>query len=232
MKNEKYKEYKKQWYLKNREKILEDRKKYYLENKEKIMEYHKNNEKIQQYQKEYKKEYYKKNKEKISQRQKENYKNNKEFYSERNKKYREEHKQQLNEYCREYRKNNKEELNKKYLYRKNNDTLFKFKCNIRSMIKKSFDKKEIIKKQKGEKIYGCSMEELINHLIKTYENNYNEKWDWNYLKRVHIDHIKPLKYAKSEEEIINLCHYTNLQLLKAKDNLCKSSKLDWSINNE
>jgi hypothetical protein len=232
MKNEKYKEYKKQWYLKNRERILKERKKYYSENKDKILEYHKNSEKVQQYLKKYRKEYYDKNKEKISQKQKEDYKNNKEFYSKRNKKYREEHKEQLNEYCRKYRKNHKEELNKKYLYRKNNDDLFKFKCNIRNMIKKSFNKKGLTKKQKGEKIYGCSMEQLIKHLIKTYENNYSEKWDWNYLKEVHIDHIKPLKYAKNEEEVINLCHYTNLQLLKAKDNLRKSNKLDWSINDE
>ena len=35
-----------------------------------------------------------------------------------------------------------------------------------------------------------------------------------------------------EEEVINLCHYTNLQLLKAKDNLCKNSKLDWRLEND
>ena len=74
------------------------------------------------------------------------------------------------------------------------------------------------------------MDCFINYLIKTYENNYNEKWDWEYLKNVHIDHIIPMSTAKSEEEVIKLNHYTNLQLLKAEDNMQKSDKLDWRLD--
>jgi len=54
--------------------------------------------------------------------------------------------------------------------------------------------------------------------------------EWNGIEKVQIDHIKPLKYAKTEEEVIKLCHYTNLQLLKEKDNLEKSFKLDWELS--
>lgn len=226
------KEYKKQWYLKNRERILQKRKEYYQENKEKIMKYHQTSEKVQQYLKKYRKEYYEKNKEDILEKQKEKYKNNKEVYSKKNKKYRDNHKEKMSEYSKEYRKTHRKDINKKYLERKNKDSLFKFKCNIRSMIKKSFNKKGFKKKYKSEIIFGCSIDDLIKHLIKTYEDNYNEKWKDEYLSNVHIDHIKPLKCAKNEEEVIKLCHYSNLQLLKAKDNLCKSSKLDWSLNNE
>ena len=43
-------------------------------------------------------------------------------------------------------------------------------------------------------------------------------------EKVHIDHIIPLATAKTEEDVIKLCHYTNLQLLKAKDNLKKGAK--------
>lgn len=223
------KEYKKEWYLKNRERILRERKEYYQKNKEKIMKYHRTSKKVQQYMKKYKKEYFEKNKKEILEKQKENYKNNKEIYAKRNKEYRKKHKEELNKYSKLYRKTHKEELNKKYLERKNNDALFKFKCNIRSMIKKSFNKNNFNKKQKGEEIYGCSIEQLIKHLIKTYENNYNEKWDWEYLKDVHIDHIIPLASANTEQDVIRLCHYSNLQLLRAKDNLSKSSKLEWEL---
>lgn len=36
--------------------------------------------------------------------------------------------------------------------------------------------------------------------------------------------------AKTKEEIVRLNHYTNLQLLKVKDNLQKKDKLDWRLN--
>ena len=49
------------------------------------------------------------------------------------------------------------------------------------------------------------------------------------LKNVHIDHIIPMSTAKSEEEVIKLNQYTNLQLLKAEDNLEKSDKLNWKL---
>lgn len=47
--------------------------------------------------------------------------------------------------------------------------------------------------------------------------------------KVDIDHIIPLASAKTKDEIIKLCHYTNLQLLKHSDNLLKGDKLNWQV---
>ena len=42
----------------------------------------------------------------------------------------------------------------------------------------------------------------------------------------------PLTTATSEEGIFRLYHYSNLQLLKIKDNLNKKDKLDWKSDGE
>lgn len=89
--------------------------------------------------------------------------------------------------------------------------------------------KNIIKKQKIEQIIGCNIEIAINYLLETFKKNYGYKWDG--IEPVHIDHIVPLATAKTEEEVIELFNYKNLQLLKAKDNLCKGTKLDWRLDN-
>ena len=41
---------------------------------------------------------------------------------------------------------------------------------------------------------------------------------------IHIDHIKPISLAKTEEEVYLLNHYTNLQPLWAEENIKKSNK--------
>lgn len=45
--------------------------------------------------------------------------------------------------------------------------------------------------------------------------------NWQNQGKWHIDHIKPLASAKSVDEIYELCHYSNLQPLWAKDNYTK-----------
>jgi len=204
------KEYKKQWYQKNKEKVKHRTKKYCEEHKEEIKEKRKN------YFKEYNKKYRQEHKEEI-------------------KKYNQENKNKFKHYKIKYRKNHKEliqEYDTKYKRkRKKEDKLFNMSNQIRNLIRISFKRKSYTKANKTEEILCCKMNYFIEYLIKTYENNYNEKWDWDYLKNVHIDHIIPISIAKNEEEIIKLNHYTNLQLLKKEDNMQKSDKLDWSLNN-
>lgn len=42
----------------------------------------------------------------------------------------------------------------------------------------------------------------------------------------HLDHIKPISLATTEEEVIALNHYTNFQPLWAEDNLRKGNKYE------
>lgn len=131
-----------------------------------------------------------------------------------------------------WRKNNLEAerkyRRKYYKDRKTQDPLFKLTITIRSLILCSYKRscKGVYKKAtKTENILGCSILQFIEHLQSlftdgmTLENHGNCEECW------HIDHKIPLATAKTEEEIIKLNHYTNLQPLWRDDNLSKGKKV-------
>jgi len=137
------------------------------------------------------------------------------------KKYEEKNKQTIIERKREYRKKNKEILNEyRRIYRINRkllDPVYKLKNSIRRNINNCFKRNRFSKNSTTNKILGCSFEELKFHLESKWEpwmnwDNYGlyngaEGYGWD------IDHIVPLSSAITEEETINLNHYTNLQPL-------------------
>ena len=133
---------------------------------------------------------------------------------------------------KKYNNDNKEMLksknNERVKKRRKKDELYKIKENIKCLIRNSFRKKGYCKSSHTEKILGCNLNCLYNYLLQTFKNNYGYEWDK--IEPVHIDHIIPLATAKTEDEVIKLCHYTNLQLLKAEDNLRKSDKLNWKLD--
>ena len=110
------------------------------------------------------------------------------------------------------------------------DKIFRLKNQTRDVIKKSF--RGILKGKRGSTtdLLGCDLDFFIQHLLKTYKDNYGIDWDEK--EKVHIDHIVPLATAKTENDVIKLCHFNNLQLLKAEDNLKKSNKVDWRLNDD
>lgn len=203
-------------------------------NKEKIKEYQKeyrenNKEKIKDYKKEYNKEYYEKNKErkksirknnkeKLKEYQKEYYENNKEKLKEYNKEYYENNKERRKEYC----ENNKEKINKYYRNRRKEDELFAVTCRCRRRIQNFIKKSGYKKTSKTFEMIGCTPEQLVEHLHKTWYDNYGTEYNG---EPVHIDHIIPLSSAKTEEDIYKLCHYSNMQYLKPEDNLAKSDSI-------
>ena len=216
----------------NKEKIKEKRKEYYEKNKEKFKEYYKNNEdhhkKYYEKNKERKKEYYENNKEKIKGYQKEygkEYrKRNKEKIKEKNKKYYESNKERKKEYDKEYREKNKERKNEYFNNKRKEDELFAVSVRCRCRIRQFIRQRGYKKTSKTFEMIGCTPEQLLEHLHKTWYDNYGTEYNG---EPVHIDHIIPLSSAKTEEDVYRLCHYTNLQYLKPEDNLAKSDKLDY-----
>jgi hypothetical protein len=58
-----------------------------------------------------------------------------------------------------------------------------------------------------------------------FESLFTEGMSWDNIGIWHIDHIIPLSTAKTEEDVIRLCHYTNLQPLWGEDNIKKGDKI-------
>ena len=194
--------YNKNWDLKNKEKRreYERKKRLKIKDTDEYKKYHKQyRDEHKEEAKQYKKEYYSK----------------------------EENRNRKKETDKEYRIKNKDKINQRVHNRKQNDYIFKLKCQTRNILLNSFKRNGKIKSERTEKILGCDLEFFVEHLLQTFKNNYG--YEWNKTEPVHIDHIIPLATAKTEEEVIKLCHYTNLQLLKAEDNLNKKDKLDWRI---
>jgi hypothetical protein len=138
--------------------------------------------------------------------------------------YRQVNKFMINDKMKNYRLINKEKVNKSIKNSKNKryktDDIFKLKENIRGNINKSLKRNGYIKKTRTHEILGCSFEDFKKHIESLWESwmtwdNYgnskdgilepNKTWD--------IDHVIPSSNAKTEEELLKLNHFSNLQPL-------------------
>jgi hypothetical protein len=215
MDKEKRKAYLKAYHEANKEKIAEKKKAYYQANKEKRKAYRKaNKEKIA----EKKKAYRKANKEKIAEKKKAYRKANKEKIAEQDKAYYEANKEKIAEYLNAYKKQ-----------RRKSDPLFRLTLNYRRSCLKAFKSISQKKNNSSIKLLGLNnWQELVEHLEPQFYDHpkTGEKmtFDNHGFYGWHIDHIIPLSTAETEEDIIKLCHYTNLQPMWAEENLAKSDK--------
>ena len=100
------------------------------------------------------------------------------------------------------------------------DPVFKLKCNVRDYTRNYLNRRGITKNGSLSKAIGCSSEHLKEHMEKQFLKGMN----WDNYGEWHIDHITPLSTAKTEEEVLKLTHYTNLQPLWAEDNILKGDK--------
>ena len=151
-----------------------------------------------------------------------NAKRDKNKIKEYNKEYREKNKEKVKEMDKisgkKYREKNKEKIKQYRIeYNLKNKEIKMWRNLLRSV------RRRLGKKKEGKTIdlLGYSATDLKNHLC----NLFTEGMLWENHGEWHIDHIIPISMAKTEEDVINLCHYTNLQPLFWKDNLTKSNKI-------
>jgi hypothetical protein len=191
----------------------QDRKKYRQNNKEKVAE----TQKL----------YQQKNKEKIRNQKKIRYDLKRDCILLQKKEYHKKNKEAICLKKREYFKSNKEKINAYRLnYQQNrtkNDSLFRFKRNVRALIHHSFKRNSNIfnKNSKTFEILGCTIEDFRTYIQSKFKKgmNFDNHGNW------HLDHIIPLSTALTEDDVIRLNHYTNFQPLWAEENLSKFDKI-------
>ena len=199
----------------------EKNKKYREKNKDKIKTYR---DLISDTEKNYQKIYRIKNKENIK-TNKEAYRiKNKEKIKSKNKEYYEKNKEKILLKNKKYKKENDQQnkIIKNIWYKKKRcEELFKLRTNISTLIRNSIKNTGYKKNTKVCTILCCSIEELLIHLN-------NNEYGFKYNKDFDIDHIIPISEAKTEDEILKLNHYTNLQLLPKEynRNIKKCNKWD------
>lgn len=195
---------------KNYDEANKDKRKVYLEvNKEKI--------KLQR------KSYRKANKEKIKLQTKTWCESNKEKL----RVYREANKEKIKVKDKIWRESNKEKIRiKRNNYSKNRlktNVQHKLGSNLRNRLRRAINGN--YKAGSAVKDLGCSIDELVSYLESKFQPGMT--WDNHGVYGWHIDHIKPLASfdLTDRNQLLDACHYTNLQPLWAKDNLSKKDKL-------
>lgn len=166
-----------------------------------------------EYKKQEAKEWYLKNKERLLNKAKERYV---------------EKKYEIRAYKKVWDILNKDYINEKERRRKVEDPLFKLVHNIRGLMYQSFKRAcggTYKKSDKTENILGCTIFEFIEHLQSLFTEEMTLENHGNCEKCWHIDHKTPISSAKTEQEIIKLNHYTNLQPLWRDDNLTKGKRI-------
>lgn len=148
-------------------------------------------------------------------------------------KHRKVNKDNIKEYNRNYQEANKEKIaERKKAYREANkeNPLFRLTYAYRKSCRRAFQSIGQKKNNSSLKLLGLkTWQQLAKHLQAQFydhpETGKKMTFDDHGLYGWHIDHIIPISTAKTEEDIIKLCHYTNLQPLWAKDNLSKGNKI-------
>jgi len=105
--------------------------------------------------------------------------------------------------------------------KENEDPMTGFIQIMRQCVRKSFKRNGYTKKSRTHIILGTDWSVVKLHM----ESLFKEGMTWNNHGEWHIDHIIPISSGKTEDEVVKLCHYSNLQPLWAEENLLKSNTI-------
>jgi hypothetical protein len=156
---------------------------------------------------EYMKKWHQENAEKIKKYRQENA----ESLSEKKKKYQQENADRIKGYRKKYEKN-----------RRNSDPLFRMILNLRRRVSSYCRAIKVKKSTRTKEMLGLNLAGFKSYM----ESKFQDGMTWENYGQWHVDHIKPLSLATTEQEIIELNHYTNLQPLWASENLKKSNRYE------
>lgn len=166
-----------------------------------------------------------KNKEKIRQQELASRKRNAEARRLTGKRYYESNKEMISKKTQGYYLSKREEIikrNTKYSEsRCKVDHVYALGRRARKRISDALRVHGYSKKSRTREMLGCDYPELVRHI----ESKFTDGMTWDNRHLWHIDHKIPLASAKTEQELLALCHYTNLQPLWALDNLKKGAKI-------
>lgn len=155
-------------------------------------------------------------------------KNNKDYYKEYYKEYNQ--RENVKKKAKISRGNRlKKRMKTQIKYTKNKytkDPVYKKRVILSTRLRSALTGKEKYTKRSSlTDIVGLDWRSLINYLHSTFEENYGLPREYIDLKEVEIDHVVPIKTAKTVSEVESLNHYTNLQLLFKEDNMNKRDNI-------
>lgn len=128
-------------------------------------------------------------------------------------------------YRKKYLEENKDKIRQQRRAYKNmkkaTDPLFVTTRRLRGRLQRAFAVSKWNKNNTTGDMLGCSFRTAHEHI----ESQFKEGMTWGNRSEWHIDHIIPLASAKTEEELVKLCNYKNLQPLWAEENIRKGATL-------
>jgi hypothetical protein len=171
------------------------------------------------YLKTYNKKYRISNRKKIDKTKKEYYNKNKETINYKNKLYKIKNKDKIKLNCELY----KDKRNEKRRKRMKCDVSYKLQEYLRNRLYLALKNNQ--KNGSAIRDLGCSVEELKQYIESKFLPGMT--WDNYGYYGWHIDHITPLSSfdLTNRQQLLEACHYTNLQPMWAKDNMTKSDKI-------